>query len=136
MGRQSRQKRERRSAPESHESKAFREHLQAEETLEDAVARALAALRKAGVGLRVFDLAALCRLARPLAVVEVDGERLPVVVPRGDWITGRDFDMAMFEAGLLQYVRTRLPGDVIQPEAAPGVVRVDHRMRGRVNSGS
>jgi hypothetical protein len=100
MGRQSRQKRERRSAPESHESKAFREHVQAEEAPGDAVARALGALRKAGVGLRVFDLAALCRLARPVAVVEVYGERLPVVEPRGSWPTARSFDTAVFDAGL------------------------------------
>jgi hypothetical protein len=62
--------------------------------------------------------------ARPVAVVEVDGERLPVVVPRGDWITGRDFDMAMAEARMFRYIRPAMPGDTIPPDAAPGVVRV------------
>jgi hypothetical protein len=66
----------------------------------------------------------LAKLARPIAVVAMNGERLPVVEPRdpGRWSSARDFDMAMFEAGLHRFIRAPLPGDVIPPGAAPVVL--------------
>jgi hypothetical protein len=97
-------------------------HLETEDAVEDALMQALSALRKAGYRLEVLDLTAVCKLARPAAVGEVDGEQVPVVKPRdpGAWKAARDFDMAMFEAGLTRFIRAPLPGDVI----APGVVLV------------
>jgi hypothetical protein len=133
MGKQSRRKRDaQRARPrrgESPESRAFREHLQLEDAVEDAAGALLSALRKAGIEIQILDLGALAEIARPIAVVEVHGERLPVVEPRdpGRWSSARDFDRQMFEAGLTRFIRAPLPGDVIAPDAAPGVVLVCHK---------
>jgi len=122
MGQRSRRKRDARKARprrgESPESRAFREHLQ----LEDAVGQALDALRRSGISIEVLDLAALAKIARPIAVVEVNGERVPVVEPRGSWASARDFDRKMAEVGLRRYIRAPLPGDVVTPDAAPVVL--------------
>jgi hypothetical protein len=108
----------------------FRNSIEAEEGMEEVVSDLLYALREGGVRVEVFDLIALSRIAWPIAAVMVDGERLPVVEPRGTWATAESFDRAMFAAGMDQYIRAQLPGDVIPPDAAPGMVWVDHRMRG------
>jgi hypothetical protein len=85
--------------------------------------QALAVIRKAGYRLEVFDITALCRLAKLIAIVMVDGERVPVIEVLGTWADAASFDHQMFEAGLYKYIRRPLPGDKV-PEGAPKVVLV------------
>jgi hypothetical protein len=115
--------RERPRRGESAESRAFRECLEFEDDLEDALGQAISALRKAGYSLEVLDITALCRLARPVAIVVVDGERTPVIEPIGTWASAYAFDQEMFAAGLRRYIRRPLGGDNIPP-GAPDVVLV------------
>jgi hypothetical protein len=113
-----------RRGDESPEARAFREHVRLEDQLEDAIGQAIDDLRRSGISIEVLDLGELAKLARPIAVVEKNGERLPVVEPRdpGRWTSARAFDMAMFAAGLRRFIRAPLPGDVIPEGAAPVVL--------------
>jgi hypothetical protein len=131
MGRASRRKRDlrsswrrrRRESRESAESRVFREHLQLEDQLEGTIEQAISDLRKAGYRLEVFDITALCRLAKLIAIMMVDGEKVPVIEDLGTWADAASFDHQMFEAGLFKYIRRPLPGDKV-PEGAPQVVLV------------
>jgi hypothetical protein len=84
--------------------------------------QAVSALRKAGYTLEVLDIAALCKLARPIAVVMMDGEKVPVVEVLGTWADAASFDHQMFDAGLVKYIRRPLPGDKVPEGAAPVVL--------------
>jgi hypothetical protein len=62
-------------------------------------------------GVMVLDLSALMRLARPVAVLEINGERVVMIEPIGKYSHHADFDRRVVDAGLTRYFRTELPGD-------------------------
>jgi hypothetical protein len=109
MGKQSNRKRKRSATRggESPESRVFREHLFAESMAEDIVA----AIRRSGIAVEVIDPAALSKLARPVGVVEVGVDLVPMIEPRGEWSHHSDFDRQVIAAGLWRYVRPPMLGD-------------------------